>query len=98
MKKITKENARAICPKCGGAMEQQARQQRSLIDLVGASVLSLLIVGFAYLFLSTFGVGGGRYGVVVLLGVPAFILWAILHMVGSHPKVTWHCPSCSPKE
>ena len=79
-------------------MEQEVRQQRSLIDVVGASVLSLLILGFAFLFLSAFGIGGGRYGAVVIIGVPAFIFRAIWHMVGSHPKVSWHCPSCSPKE
>lgn len=84
------------CPKCGATMETQTQQQRSLVDVVGASVLGLLVLGLALLFSNIFGSGGGRYTFTLFIGVPAFIIWVLWHMVGSDKKLSFRCPTCGP--
>lgn len=79
-------------------MQQGTLERRSLIDMIGASVVALLVVGFAFLVLGGFGLGGGRYSLVTFVGVLAFILWALWHMVGSNQSVSWYCPSCDPRD
>jgi ribosomal protein S27AE len=84
------------CPACGAVLEQHVQRRRSLIDIVGSSLLGLLVLGLALLLASIFGSGGGRYTLVAIVGIPAFIIWVLWQMVGSTEKLSLHCPSCGP--
>lgn len=74
-------------------MVAKVQQRRSLIDVVGASVLGALVLGLALLFGNIFGSGGGR-SASMFIGIPIFIIWVLWHMVGSNKEVSRQCPSC----
>jgi len=88
-------SARLTCPKCGATMAVITRESRNLIDIVGATVLGLLVLGLALLFGSIFGSGGGR-AAAMFIGIAAFIIWVLWHMVGSTQEASRQCPSCGP--
>lgn len=83
-----------LCETCGAAMELRARDKRSLIDIIGASVLGVLVVCLAALFVFLFGFAGGRYNFTIVIGGTAFALWTLWFLVGAgSPR--WACPNCS---
>lgn len=93
----TIQKAKRTCATCGAVQEPES-QPRSVVDVVGASLLSLLVVGLVILFAYIFGLPGGRYSLAVIVGIPGLIIWALWKMVGSPKVPDSHCPSCGPRE
>lgn len=86
------QRPKRTCQQCATVPEQTPRR-RTPIDVIGASVLGLLILGIALLFADVFGLGGGRYGGLAIIGVPGLIVWGLRHMVDVGEAPPPSCPS-----
>ena len=84
-------NSQENCQKCGGALEIKTERTYSSIDVLGASIvgLILLIIMGKILFSSHFT----RW----LFWIVGIIAFGLIHLVGySEQKVT-QCPACQQK-
>ena len=91
------QKGKRTCRICGTVLEQGA-PRRSLVDVVGASLLSLLVLGLAVLFADIFGFGGGRHALTAIIGITGFVIWGLWHIVGSTEHSSCSCPSCGLQE
>lgn len=89
--------ANRTCRHCGSPLQAHAGR-RDLIDVLGASLLGLVVVGTAVLFADVFGASGGRYTLIALVGIPCVVIWAVSHMVGSPEQPARTCAACGRRE
>jgi hypothetical protein len=89
------ENSEKIsCSKCGAIADKEAAEGSSGVDVVGSVVLGGVVVGLFFLFGSVFGIGGGRFSLVFLVGLPLLIIFALGKMVGSKKPGCVRCNTC----
>lgn len=89
--------ANRTCSHCGSPL-QANNGRRSAVDVLGASLLGLVVVGIAALFADVFGSSGGRYTLIALIGIPGVVIWALSRMVGSPEQPVRTCAACGRQE
>ena len=89
--------ANRTCSHCGSPL-QASDGRRSAVDVLGASLLGLVVVGIAALFADVFGSSGGRYALIALIGIPGGVIWALSRMVGSPEQPVRTCAACGRQE
>lgn len=89
--------ANRICSHCGSPLQADAGR-RNRVDVLGASLLGLVVVGIAALFADVFGSSGGRYTLIALIGIPGVVIWAVSRMVGPPEQPARTCAACGRQE
>lgn len=69
-----------------------------MIDVAGATLLGLVVLGLALLFASTSGLRGGRYTLAVIVGTAGFLIWGLWYVAGPADRAVSSCPSCGAQE
>jgi uncharacterized membrane protein YuzA (DUF378 family) len=91
MNPVSENHDAKTCSQCGGLLVKTSTTHMNYIDLVGVSLVGLMIFGFIGLLLLTMDFG--RLS-LMLIGVSGLIAFGLYHMVDFKRTTRWHCPSC----
>lgn len=89
------------CPKCGSDTYITKRMTLAWLDVFGASLVSIVIMGLVYLIfpsMSSGGSGNGKFIFYLLLGAIGLIGWIFTYFVKKETYVDESCTRCDFKK